>query len=258
MPITEPHPARQEPAHHEPAQDAGEPPAAAPSVQRRRHPRRRRVLIALGALLAAAVTVLGVLAGTYQPLGFGDQWGIGFPGLPDGTGVRDVNTFGDQTGQVYVPPQADVFTVMESVYNNGPEPVTIEAVSILSPEKQAYAARGNSPWPVVPAGPVGWMFEVQGLPHAGPVSGRSVAGVTVPPGQGVTLGIPLRLSYGGACYVAGGWVSLDTFYVKERFGPFTHWVTVQFPEPLRMREPESRGALPANARVCLAGPAKPK
>jgi hypothetical protein len=74
----------------------------------------------------------------------------------------------------------------------------------------------------------------------------------------VTLGIPLRLSYGGACYVAGGWVSLDTFYVKERFGPFTHWVTVQFPEPLRMREPESRGALPANARVCLAGPAKPK
>jgi hypothetical protein len=253
MPITEPHPARREPA-----QDAGEPPSATSPVQRRRHPWRRRALIALGALLAAAVTVLGVLAGTYQPLGFGDQWGIGFPGLPDGTGVRDVNTFGDQTGQVYVPPQAGVFAVMESVYNNGPKPVTIEAVSILSPEKQASAARGISPWPVIPAGPVRWMFEIQGLPHTGPVSGRSVAGVTIPPGQGMTLGIPLRLSYGGVCYVAGGWVSLDTFYVKERFGPFTHWVTVQFPEPLRMREPESRGGVQAKDRVCLAGPAKPK
>lgn len=253
MAITEPHPAQHGPAPH-----GGEPPAEKPSARRRRHPWRRRVLLGLGALLAAAVTVLGVLAGTYQPLGFGDQWGVGFQGLPDGTGVRDVNTFGDQTGQVYVPPQAGVFTVMESLYNNGPEPVTIEAISILSPEKQADAARGNSPWPVIPAGPVGWMFEVQGLPHAGPVSGRSVVGVTIPPGQGMTLGIPLRLSYGGICYVTGGWVSLDTFYVKERFGPFTHWVTVQFPEPLSMHEPESRGAVQAKDRVCLSGPVKPK
>src|SRR5262245_22559215 len=122
MAITGPHPARQEPA-----QDAGEPPSADAPVQRRRHPWPHPpphspfiALIALGALLAAAVTVLGVLAGTYQPLGFGDQWGIGFQGLPDGTGVRDVNTFGSQTGQVYVPPQAGVFTVMESIYNNGP------------------------------------------------------------------------------------------------------------------------------------------
>lgn len=256
MAIAEPQHAH-EPARHEPAQGAGEPPSADLRVRRRR-PWGRRILLGLGALLAAAVTVLGVLAGTYQPLGFGGQWGIGFPGLPDGTGVRHVNTFGSQTGQVYVPPQAGVFTVMESIYNNGPKPVTIEAVSILSPQKQAYAAAGNAPWPVVPAGPVQWALQIQGLPHVGPASGRSVAGVTVPPGQGLTLGIPLRLSYGGVCYVAGGWASLDTFYVKERFGPFTHWVTVQFPEPLSMRGPESRGALQAKDRVCLAGQAKPK
>ena len=45
---------------------------------------------------------------------------------------------------------------------------------------------------------------------------------------------------------------IDTFYVKERFGPFTHWVTVQFPQPLTMREPEARGSVPANDRVCLS------
>jgi hypothetical protein len=33
---------------------------------------------------------------------------------------------------------------------------------------------------------------------------------------------------------------VDTFYVKERFGPFTHWVTVRFPQPLTMHEPPVR------------------
>jgi hypothetical protein len=141
----------------------------------RRHPWRRRSLIAAGALLAAAVTVLGVLAGTYQPLEFGGQWSTAggsnyFPGLPSGTGLRSVNTFGERTGQVYVPPQGGVFTVMESIYDNGPKPVTIEAVSILSPQNQAYAAEGESPWPVVPAGPVHWTLQIQGLPHAGPAA----------------------------------------------------------------------------------------
>jgi hypothetical protein len=251
MAITGPHP-----AHHEPAQAAGEPPSADPPVQRRRHPWRRRALITLGALLAAAVTVLGVLAGTYQPLEFGGQWGGSFPGLPNGTGLRDVNTFGGQTGETYVPPQAGVFTVVESIDNNGPEPVTIEAVSILSPQAQAYAADGESPWPVIPAGPVHWTLQIQGLPHAGRGNGRSVAGVTVPPGQGLLLGFPLRLSGGGVCYITGGWTGIDTFYVKERFGPFTHWVTVQFPQPLAMREPPSAGARQAHDLTCPAGVTK--
>jgi hypothetical protein len=30
-------------------------------------------------------------------------------------------------------------------------------------------------------------------------------------------------------------------HVKERFGPFTHWVTIQFPQPLTMREPPAFG-----------------
>jgi hypothetical protein len=192
------------------------------------------------------VIVLGVLAGTYQPLGFGGQWSTAggsnyFPDLPGGTGLRSVNTFGEHTGQLYVPPQAGVFTVTESIYNNGPKPVTIEAVSILSPPDQAIAAEGGSPWPLVPAGPVHWTLQIQGLPHAGPGRGTSVAGVTLRPHQGLLLGFPLRLSDGGACFISGGWTGVDTFYVKERFGPFTHWVTVQFPEPLTMHEPPTSG-----------------
>ena len=53
----------------------------------------------------------GVLAGTYQPLGFGDEWGGSIPGLPAGTGLRVVNTFGNSNGDIYVPPQHGVFTV---------------------------------------------------------------------------------------------------------------------------------------------------
>jgi hypothetical protein len=249
MAITEPHS-----AHHEPAQNAGEPPSADPPVQRRRHPWRRQALVPLGALLAVAVTVLGVLAGTYQPLEFGSQWGGSFPGLPAGTGLRSVNTFAEQTGETYVPPQAGVFTVVESIYNNGPKPVTIEAVSILSPDMQAQAADGESPWPVVPAGPVRWMFQISYPHQASRDSGRSVAGVMLPPGQGLELGIPLRLASGSLCYVTGSWATIDTFYVKERFGPFTHWVTIQFPQPVTMHAPPVSGQ--AKDLTCPPG-AKP-
>jgi hypothetical protein len=92
MAVTEPHP-----AHYDGAPPADHPPATG----LRRHPWRRRSLIAAGTLLAAAVTVLGVLAGTYQPLEFGGQSAFGngyFPSLPNGTGLRLVNTFGGQTG----------------------------------------------------------------------------------------------------------------------------------------------------------------
>jgi hypothetical protein len=254
MAITEPHS-----AHHGPAPDGGEPPSGGPPLQqRRRHPWRRRSLLAAGALLAAAVTVLGILAGTYQPIEFGGQWSTAsgsnyFPGLPSGTGLRSVNTFGAHTGQLYVPPQAGVFTVTESIYNNGPKPVTIEAVSILSPQDQAIAAGGGSPWPLVPAGPVHWTLQIQGLPHAGRGRGTSVAGATLRPGQGLLLGFPLRLSGNGACYTTGGWTGVDTFYVKERFGPFTHWVTVQFREPLTMHEPPSVATRQSHDLTCPPG-----
>lgn len=60
--------------------------------------RRRWWLGVIGGLLALALVVLGVLAGTYQPLIFGGAWGGAFPGLPGGTGLRPVNTFGSSNG----------------------------------------------------------------------------------------------------------------------------------------------------------------
>ena len=65
------------------------------------HDRRRRILLALVALVATAVVVLAVLAGTYQPVQFGEAYGGAFPGLPAGTAFRTVNNFGGATGQTY-------------------------------------------------------------------------------------------------------------------------------------------------------------
>ena len=148
MAITESHPARP---------GGGDPPTEQTSVSRRRSRWRGPVVLGLGALLTAAVVVLAVLAGTYQPVQFGGESGAGFPGLPTGTGIHFVNTFGGQQGELYVPPQAGVFTLKVSVYNTGPETVTIEAISILSPQEQASEAQGISPWPLTPAGQALWV-----------------------------------------------------------------------------------------------------
>jgi hypothetical protein len=80
-----------------------------------------------GLLVTTAVVVLAVLAGTYQPLRFGDFYGGDFPGLPHGTGLRSVNTFAGATGEIYVPQQSGVFSVIPSIANDGPLAVTIEA-----------------------------------------------------------------------------------------------------------------------------------
>ena len=72
-----------------PAPHDGEPPAADGPGRTRRHPWRRRALVAVGALLAAAVVVLAVLAGTYQPIRFGDTYGGDFPGPAPRHGAQE-------------------------------------------------------------------------------------------------------------------------------------------------------------------------
>jgi hypothetical protein len=99
--------------------------------------------------------VLAVLAGTYQPIRFGDFYGGDFPGLPHGTGLRSVNTFAGAAGEIYVPQQSGAFSVIPSIANNGPLAVTIEAVSILSPQQQADVGQGVAPFPSFPPGRCG-------------------------------------------------------------------------------------------------------
>jgi hypothetical protein len=194
--------------------------------------------------------ILAMLAGTYQPVQFGNEYGGVYPGLPAGH-LQFVNHFGLDTGQAYAPPQAGVFTLVESLANDGPQPVRIEAVSILSPQQQANAADGTPAFPVTPAGAVRWRLEDSGFGQTDPVSGNSVVGHSLAPGQPIVVAIPLRQS--GRCYDPNGWQQIDAFYVKERFGPFTHWVAVPLTAPLLLHTPSDPGnPEPARDLFCPA------
>lgn len=228
-------------------QGNGEPPASDPPGSRRRHPWRRGILLTATALVAVAVVVLGVLAGTYQPIRGGGESGTQFPGLPTGTGLRSVNTFGLDPGQIYAPPQRGAFTILQALSNVGPEPVTIEAISILSPQQQAEEKEGIPAYPLTLAGAVRW---IPAFGHNWPASGRPVAGLSLAPGQDILIGIPLRQS--GTCYDPSGWISPDGFYVKERYLTFTHWVTVQFQPALVLHYPSTPGQPLPPGYTCLS------
>jgi hypothetical protein len=232
---------------HARPQGDGEPPASDPPRSRRRHPRRRWILLTASALVAAAVVVLGTLAGTYQPIRGGGESGTHFPGLPTGTGLRSVNTFGIDPGQIYAPPQRGAFTILQALSNVGPEPVTIEAISILSPQQQAEEKEGEPGYPLTLAGAVRWIPACCGN---WPASGRPVAGLSLAPGQDILIGIPLRQV--GTCYDPNGWTSPDGFYVKERYLTFTHWVTVPFQPGLVLHYPNIPGQKLPPGYVCLS------
>lgn len=167
--------------------------------------------------------------------------------MPAAKGVQTVNTFGGDQGETYVPPQLGVFTITQTIQNTGPEPVTIEAVSILSPADQAHQAQGIGPYLLTPAGSVRWQDMI---PHQqAPVSGNSVAGLTLRPGQDIYVGIPVRLS--GTCYDKQGFGTTDVMYVKERFLSFTHWVAITFDTPFIFRQPFSPGGEPGQDLTCL-------
>jgi hypothetical protein len=230
-----------------PPGDSSSPGAVPPGP---RH-RGRWLLFGFCVLLTAAAVILAVLAGTYQPVQFGNQYGGAYPGLPAGN-LQYVNRFGLDTGQVYAPPQAGVFTLVESLANDGPEPVRIEAVSILSPQQQANAADGTPAYPVTPAGAVRWRLQDSSFGLTGPFSGNSVAGRSLVPGQPIVVAIPLRQS--GHCYDPNGWMQINAFYVEERFGPFTHWVAVPLMLPLLLHNPSDPGnPEPARDLVCPGG-----
>ena len=215
---------------HQPG-EADSPPASTLGTGGQSPRRRRWWLIALGALGVTCVVVAGVLAGTYQPVGFGGGSAPEFPGMPAAVGARTVNTFGASNGEIYVPPQRGVFAFAESIQNSGPLPVTIEAVTVAQPQQP-----GVTPWPLTPAGQARY-FPINSQWTG---RGRPVAGLSLRPGQAIYVGIPARMSY--RCYFPNGWTGADVFYVEERFLFFTHWVAIPLATPLVFHEPEPGGA----------------
>jgi hypothetical protein len=225
------------------------------AVGRRRVPGRRWLVAAAGLVLIAAVVVLWPLAATYQPVQFGGFYGGDpgsagdFPGLPAGAG-QPVNDFGAAQGDVYVAPRSAAFTIIEGITNSGPEAVTIEAVSIVAPGEQRLF-----PWPLTNAGRVEWALEEQSnppLPRSVAACSYSapcrVSDLSLAPQESIALAIPVRLV--DSCYENNGWTGSGSFYVEERFGPFTHWVQVQDGVPYIFKEPEPAGTGPDT--VCLA------
>jgi hypothetical protein len=193
------------------------PPAATRPLGRRGFWRHWRWLVLASlALVTTAVIVLAAMAGTYQPLGPG---GAG-PAVSGGSGVRNVNTFGASTGDIYIPPQKGPFTIWVNIGNSGPEAVTIEAVRV-----------GN-PWPLIPAGAMRYQLpdSFASRPFK---SYRLAAGGH--PGSGVMIGIPVRTD--SHCYANNSWVHIDSVSVEERFLIFTHWVSIPLMNPLILHAP---------------------
>jgi len=172
--------------------------------------RRRRLLLLLltpVVLLAVAASVVALLAARYQPLSSGGSGGGSFPGLPLGVGIRWVN---GSPEDLYVPPQRGMFALSSSIVNNGSFPVTIEAVTQLP---------GS---PLIPAGPV--LYFVTALQNElQPAPGRVLQDVTLRPGQGIMIGMPLRT---WRCAYRHENTGVASFLVRERFLIFTRTVAL--------------------------------
>ena len=180
-----------------------------------------------------ALVVLGLLASTYQPLAFGGSAGGTFPGLPAGSPGRPVNSCGGLTPGSCIPAQRGVFTIVESIQNTGPNAVTIEAVSMTHPVPHAPS------WPLVAAGHVLYMPEYYTRGQRVWKAGRPFRGLSLAPAQDITVDIPVRMAR--ACYVRSSVITLNVFYVEERFLTFTQWVALPLGAPIMMREPEGPG-----------------
>jgi hypothetical protein len=174
----------------------------------RRH-RRRLLRWSPVALIALAVAILLPLAVTYQPLQRGNYGGGSFPGLRTGAGIRWVSQYIPNGPYLYVPVQRRPFALAASVVNRGPFPVTI------------VGAGQEAGSPFSPAGPVRYLTDAEwDLAHPG----RHVLhDITLAPGQGIAIGMPLRIRY---CADRRNYAGQDVFMVTVRFLGITHTVPI--------------------------------
>ncbi len=177
-----------------------------PATAGSRH-RRRRVLTAI-AVAVAVVAVAATLAARYQPITYGGLSNSAelFPGLPPGHGIHAVNNLGGFSEDVYIPPQRSAFSLLASLRNNGPYPVTVESVSL--PDGGPVLAA-----PVRYATP-----GMGGSNQIPPPLSRILHDVRLGPGQTMFLGFLVRT---WPCAQRGTWMRVPSFYVRIGFGPFT-------------------------------------
>jgi hypothetical protein len=173
----------------------------------RRH--RRRLLWWSPAALVALAGAIGLpLVATYQPLQDGNTGGGSFPGLPTATSMRWISQYIPMADgpELYVAPQRGPFALSGSVVNLGSFPVTILGVA---------QAPGS---PFTPAGPVRYATQWMTPPRQ-----HVLHDITLAPGQGIIIGMPLRIAY---CADRRMYTGESVFLVTERFLGFTHTVPI--------------------------------
>jgi hypothetical protein len=181
-------------------------------------PRRRWLLGSATLLLAAALLAAVLLSAAYQPVRYGDD-AAAVQG-PVSSSIRAVNTFGNMRGQLYIPPQhAADGTLLVSLANTGPYPVTIESVSMPSYPNALNDQTGPATYLLLP--PIGVRPK---MPTA---SSPKIAGATLRPGTDVLIRIPFRTP---GCWMSGG-STVSSFLVTATFLWWTHTFAVSWTPP---------------------------
>jgi hypothetical protein len=209
------------------------PPEVAPET------RRRRLLAVIAAITVVIVTAAAVLAylwrASFQPLGYGSTSVSTeyYPGLPTGTGIRTVNTFGFLREDVYIPPQPGAFSLFVDLANDGGRSVTIESVTL---------PRGG---PLTMAGPVVYARPGGGYGQpAIPLRHSILRNVVLAPGHEIYIGLLVR---SWPCAIDDSWAAVPAVNVTYRFLVFTHTVAVAWGlknDELILRSPAGRPGQP--------------
>lgn len=203
----------------------------------RRH-RRRLLWWSPVALIALAAAILVPLAASYQPLQPRGGGGASFPGLRTAAGLRWVSRYipARYAPELYVPVQRGPFALAASVINTGPFPVTITGVS-----QQAGS-------PFTAAGPARYLTPAETNMDHPPQ--HVLRDITLAPGQGIMIGMPLRIEY---CADRRTYTGEDVYLLTESFLGFTRTVPLPFTDYGRPVVTNAPGGQPGPAGTFCSG-----
>lgn len=187
--------------------------------RRGRVPRWLKALAFVLSILLTAAVVSGVVMGVgYQPVATG---GIGAQ-LAGGIVSRRINDTPPMPGQIYLPAQkAASGTLRVSLTNTGSQAVTILAATL------------NYPYQGQPADIHALPLHDAGLATYAPTYGRGsggpLAGLTLQPGEVITITLPVTEA--GCWTKSRSYVVVDSFWVRYKFAFWTHLTQVLWTGP---------------------------